>query len=218
VAAKPGKAVKPAQPAQVAANQPDEAAIPADEMEATPAPMARPNAGKAGKPGKKKDELESFIAEHVKAPQKTDDAGHVLPPQVVQRRNQEFDRWRSRGIALVYEQRTAESIAAFKRALALRPGDPSVTRWLGTIQGVIDKHNNEERERFEKEKAEALQKMIPPPEPVRAGGLTAPPGPPSMPNLPPAARPIKDDDAAKMYEELKKQDKVPLLAPPKTND
>ena len=126
---------------------------------------------------------------------------------MVVRRNQEFDRWRSRGIALVYEQRTAESIAAFKRALALRPGDPSVTRWLSTIQGVIDKHNTEERERFEKEKMDALKLNAPPPTPPAIGGpLSAPP-----------ARAPKED-ASEMYKELKKQDKVPLLAPPKLDE
>jgi tetratricopeptide (TPR) repeat protein len=183
--------------------------------EATPAPVANANAG--GKPAANKpDQLEEFIAARASA--KPEAAGKVVPPEVIVRRNQEFDRWRSRGIALVYEQRTAESIAAFKRALALRPGDPSVTRWLATIQGVIDKHTNEERERFDKERAEASKQNVPAAMPVRYD--TPPGGPPNPPSVPSRANelPGATDEARKMYEELKRQDKVPLLAPPKLDE
>ncbi|MNS54068.1 hypothetical protein D3C72_868480 [compost metagenome] len=211
--AKPGAkpAAKPgAKPVQTAA-APDEAPVP----EATPAPVANANTG--GKPAaKKQDQLEEFIAARASA--KPETAGKVVPPEVIVRRNQEFDRWRSRGIALVYEQRTAESIAAFKRALALRPGDPSVTRWLSTIQGVIDKHTSEERERYDKERAEALKQNVPPAMPVRFD--RSPGGPPNPPSVPSRRDelPGATDDARKMYEELKKQDKVPLLAPPKLDE
>jgi hypothetical protein len=211
--AKPTPAAKAAaKPASKPAGDPatDTAQVPVadggDEA-ATPEPMARPNAGTAG--AKKKDELESFIKNRLTSPE-PNAVAKVVPSEVLVRRNQEFDRWRSRGIALVYEQRTSESIAAFKRALALRPGDPSVTRWLSTIQGVIDKHTSEERDRYEKEKAEALKLNAPPPVPVRAGGpMTGTTG------APPA---VSGDDAMKMYREMQKQDKVPLLAPPKLDD
>lgn len=209
--AKPAPGAKPA--AKTASKPSDSAATPtietasADDETATPEPMARPNAGTAG--AKKKDELEAFIKNRLSSPEPSAVA-KVVPSEVLVRRNQEFDRWRSRGITLVYEQRTSESIAAFKRALALRPGDPSVTRWLSTIQGVIDKHTSEERERYEKEKAQALKLNAPPPVPVRAGGpMTGTTG------APPAGG---GDDAMKMYREMQKQDKVPLLAPPKLDD
>jgi hypothetical protein len=162
--------------------------------------------------GKKPDDaLETFVNEH--APKAGAPKGAVVPTAMLIRRNQEFDRWRSRGIALVYEARTAESIAAFKRALSLRPGDPSVTRWLQTIQGAIDKHNAAEFDRVNKERESAAE---------NAQSLSgAPPVvPPTPPAMAPARMPAKaehTDEVMKMYNELKKQDKVPLLAPPKVD-
>jgi hypothetical protein len=198
-------AAKPASKPAGGAATPTRTAATGDEA-ATPEPMARPNQGATG--AKKKDELEDFIKNRITSPE-PNAVAKVVPSEVLVRRNQEFDRWRSRGIALVYEQRTSESIAAFKRALSLRPGDPSVTRWLNTIQGVIDKHTSEERDRYEKEKAAALKLNAPPPMPVRAGG--AMPGTTGAPSG-------GGDDAMKMYKEMQKQDKVPLLAPPKLDD
>ena len=95
-----------------------------------------------------------------------------MSPAKRQERNREFDHWRNRGIALVYEQRTAEAVVAFKKALAIRPGDATATRWLKTIQGVIDEHAASEKAKY---KAQSLQlKPQPhhapalPPDPVRA--------------------------------------------------
>ena len=50
--------------------------------------------------------------------------------------------------------------------------------------------------------------------PSPATAITNPPG---VPGSAGAAQP-GGDDAKKMYEELKKQDKVPLLAPPKLDE
>ncbi|MEB3330330.1 MAG: hypothetical protein VKQ33_13985 [Candidatus Sericytochromatia bacterium] len=51
-------------------------------------------------------------------------------------RNREVDKWRLRGISLVYERRTAEAVECFRQALALKPGDPAVLAWLQRVQVV----------------------------------------------------------------------------------
>jgi hypothetical protein len=51
-------------------------------------------------------------------------------------RNREVDKWRLRGISLVYERRTAEAVECFRQALALKPGDPAVLAWLQRVQAI----------------------------------------------------------------------------------
>jgi hypothetical protein len=55
-------------------------------------------------------------------------------------RNREVDKWRLRGISLVYERRTAEAVECFRQALALKPGDPAVLAWLQRVQAVSGQH------------------------------------------------------------------------------
>lgn len=84
---------------------------------------------------------------------------YVGPRSPVVQRNQRFDHWRIEGITLVREQKTKESLDAFKRALALRPDDATVQRWVGVIQDVIDKHTAEEKAKYEQAKAEMLKSL-----------------------------------------------------------
>lgn len=120
------------------------------------------------------------------------------PLAVLRKRNQEFDKLRNQGIGLLYEKRTAEAIVAFRRALLIKPNDPTVRRWLETIQGVVDKHTYEEAQRLKKDRAELLQ---------RARMVAPPPAP-----VPDAQR--REHEAMKLLDELK-EDRAPALAAPK---
>jgi tetratricopeptide (TPR) repeat protein len=157
------------------------------------------------------------------------DAGQVpfpgaslSPRQVFElrvKRNREFDFWRIKGITLIYSKRTTEALEAFKKALAIRPNDESVTAWVNTINDVIDKRDREAKEAYEKERETALKDaakkrgenastFVPPPPVVRERPAPKPPRPAKLPG-------VGAEDASKMLEELKKADKVPMLAPPK---
>jgi hypothetical protein len=138
-----------------------------------------------------------------------------LTPQqalaVRRQRNLEFDAWRVKGISLVYSARTQEALVAFNKALEIRPNDESVLQWVVTINGVIDKTKSEAQAKYDEEREARLKEN----ERVRSEWRKNVPPPAAY--VPPPPRPIRDDrdDAAKMLEELKKADKVPLLAPPK---
>ncbi|MDB5100697.1 MAG: hypothetical protein JWM80_5118 [Cyanobacteria bacterium RYN_339] len=143
----------------------------------------------------------------------------LTPRQVFElrvKRNREFDFWRVKGISLVYSKRTLEALEAFKKALAIRPNDESVMQWVTTINDVIDKRDKDVKAKYDEEKAARMKEIA-----AQRGGAAAyvPPPPPRVQEPPaPAPKPIKRDsteDAGKMLEELKKADKVPMLAPPK---
>jgi hypothetical protein len=147
--------------------------------------------------------------------------GNLSPRELFElrvKRNREFDFWRVKGISLVYSKRTLEALDAFKKALAIRPNDESVTQWVNSINEVIDKRDREAKEAYETEKAMRLKEAA-----SRGGGAASayiPPPPPRIQErpLPPAPKPNKRDsgeDASKMLEELKRADKGPMLAPPK---
>ncbi|MFP5501168.1 MAG: hypothetical protein ACLGIN_01675 [Candidatus Sericytochromatia bacterium] len=138
---------------------------------ATPVQTAAKPPAATPAPAEPEPEEAAFEDEPAPAPKPTATPARMSPAQR-QERNREFDHWRNRGIALVYEQRTAEAVVAFKKALAIRPGDATATRWLKTIQGVIDEHAASEKAKY---KAQSLQlKPQPhhapalPPDPVRA--------------------------------------------------
>lgn len=174
-------------------------------------PSALPSAGPPPSPP-------AVIADNGQAP--LPDAS-LSPRQVFElrvKRNREFDFWRIRGITLIYSKRTAEALDAFKKALAIRPNDESVTQWVNAINDVIDKRDRDAKEAYEKERETRLKEVS-----QRAGSSASYVPPPPPP--PPVQRPSRPstpkqtgggpEDAAKMLEELKKADKVPMLAPPK---
>jgi hypothetical protein len=175
-------------------------------------PSALPSAGPPPSPP-------AVIADNGQAP--LPDAS-LSPRQVFElrvKRNREFDFWRIRGITLIYSKRTAEALDAFKKALAIRPNDESVTQWVNAINDVIDKRDKDAKEAYEKERETKLKEVS-----QRAGSTAAyvpppPPPPPvqrpSRPSTPKQTAGGGPEDAAKMLEELKKADKVPMLAPPK---
>jgi hypothetical protein len=52
--------------------------------------------------------------------------------------NREFDHWRIQGLTFMYEQKPIEAMAAFKKALSLKPGDRSALAALNSLQKALD--------------------------------------------------------------------------------
>lgn len=53
------------------------------------------------------------------------------------RENIAFDHWRSLGIQHIYEAQTAEAIACFKKAAAMRPNDKYIQDWIFAAENPV---------------------------------------------------------------------------------